>query len=108
MVAGHVIVHPAHDTGDGIIAGQTAGAALKSMWIGFCNFLQSAGGLRVDGNYQVLDVFGKPIPRLYAGGRNVGGDYSLIYPTCGMQCCSAISAGRIAGRNLAKEEDWHR
>jgi hypothetical protein len=33
----------------------------------------SYGGLKIDGNCQVIDIYGKPIPGLYAGGEASGG-----------------------------------
>ncbi len=59
------------------------------------------GGLETDLRAQVLNVFGKPIPRLYA----VGTAASLYpgYPGSGSHMASIFVFGRIAGRNAAKE-----
>ncbi|MTJ80110.1 MAG: flavocytochrome c [Telmatospirillum sp.] len=56
------------------------------------------GGLRTNAKTQVIDVFGSPIPKLYAAGEVVGGVHgsnrlgSNAIPTC-------IVFGRTAGRN---------
>ena len=42
------------------------------------------GGLRINGNGQVLDTFGNPIPRLYAGGTTAGGVIGMLFPIQGM------------------------
>jgi fumarate reductase flavoprotein subunit len=60
------------------------------------------GGLRINKDSQVMDIFGSPIPKLYAAGECTGGIHgsnrlgSNAIPTC-------IVFGRIAGRNAAKE-----
>ena len=61
------------------------------------------GGLRINNQAQVIDIFGKPIPRLYAAGEVTGGVHgsnrlgSNAIP-------DAISFGRVAGTNASKEE----
>ena len=61
------------------------------------------GGLRINENAQVIDVWGKPIPRFYAAGEITGGVHgsnrlgSNATPDC-------IVFGRIAGTNAAKEK----
>lgn len=58
------------------------------------------GGLRINASSQVIDIFGSPIPRLYAAGEVTGGIHgsnrlgSNAIPTC-------IVFGRIAGRKAA-------
>lgn len=60
------------------------------------------GGLRINTSAQVLDVFGAPIPKLYAAGEVTGGVHgsnrlgSNAIPAC-------ISFGRIAGKSVVKE-----
>lgn len=54
------------------------------------------GGFRVSPAMEVLDVYGEPIPRLYAAGDNVGG----VLPAGaigGVHLSSAVAFGRIAG-----------
>lgn len=59
-------------------------------------------GLRVDGTMRVLDVFGDPIPGLYAAGEVVGGLHGAgYYPAAGLG--SAGVFGRVAGRQVAAE-----
>lgn len=59
------------------------------------------GGLRINPQAEVIDIFGKPIPRLYAAGEIAGGVHgsnrlgSNAIP-------DAISFGRVAGVNAAK------
>ena len=61
------------------------------------------GGLRINPNAQVVDVFGAVIPGLYAAGEVAGGVHgsnrlgSNAIP-------DAISFGRVAGTNAAKEK----
>lgn len=61
-----------------------------------------AGGFRVTRDTQVIDVFGEPIPGLFAVGDCVGG----ISPTIGlggMKISAALTLGRIAGRVIATD-----
>lgn len=61
------------------------------------------GGLRINKNAQVIDIWGKPIPRLYAAGEVTGGIHGSnrlggnAIPDC-------VVFGRIAGTNAAKEK----
>ncbi len=61
------------------------------------------GGLRINKDTQVIDIWGKPIPRFYAAGEVTGGIHgsnrlgSNAIPDC-------IVFGRIAGTNAAKEK----
>lgn len=61
------------------------------------------GGLRINEMAQVIDVWGKPIPRFYAAGEVAGGVHgsnrlgSNATPDC-------VVFGRIAGTNAAKEK----
>ena len=61
------------------------------------------GGLRINKDTQVIDIWGKPIPRLYAAGEVTGGIHgsnrlgSNAIPDC-------VVFGRIAGTNAAKEK----
>jgi succinate dehydrogenase/fumarate reductase flavoprotein subunit len=62
-----------------------------------------AGGFRVTLDSQVIDVFGDPIPGLFAVGDCVGG----ISPTIGlggMKISAALTLGRIAGRVIATDQ----
>jgi succinate dehydrogenase/fumarate reductase flavoprotein subunit len=53
---------------------------------------------------QVLDPFGKPIPRLYAVGE-LGSMFGHIYETMG-NIAECITSGRLAGRYAAAEKPW--
>ena len=61
----------------------------------------TAGGLTVDGNAQVINVFGELIPRLYATGSTTGGWRGILYPGSGTAVSFTVSFGRIAGKNAA-------
>jgi fumarate reductase flavoprotein subunit len=68
--------------------------------------LQTQGGLRVDDRARVLDEAGDPIPNLYAGGgaaASVSGDDPTGYLS-GNGLLTALSLGRIAGRDAAERE----
>lgn len=60
------------------------------------------GGPKFDANGRVIDVFGKPIPRLYKCGE-LGSIYGQRYPAGGGNIAELLAFGRIAGRNAAKE-----
>ncbi|HOJ43436.1 MAG TPA: flavocytochrome c [Syntrophorhabdaceae bacterium] len=61
------------------------------------------GGLRINKNAQVIDVFGSPIPGLYAAGEVTGGVHgSNRLGTNALTDC--VVFGRIAGKNVAKEK----
>ena len=92
--------HPDHDHGEGIIAAHAIGADLTNMVFG-----GEPGGLRISPRAQVIDVFGNPIPRLYAGGQVAGGNVASKY-SGGLWTATAICFGRIAGQNAAAEESW--
>jgi fumarate reductase flavoprotein subunit len=61
------------------------------------------GGLRINTSAQVLDIWGNPIPRLYAAGEVTGGIQGSnrlaanAYPEC-------MVFGRVAGKNAGKEK----
>jgi predicted oxidoreductase len=56
----------------------------------------TCGGLAINARSQVLDIYGKAIPGLYAGGKTGGGREFV-----GMN--RGITLGRIAGENAAAE-----
>ncbi len=67
--------------------------------------LNTQGGMVRNTKSQVLDIFGKPIPRLYSAGEN-GDIWTWLY-----QCMSNVGAGcfgygRVAGQNAAAEKPW--
>lgn len=69
----------------------------------------SHGGLVINTKSEVLDVWGDPIPRLYASGcvtgTNVFGPQGA-YPGCGTYVTFACVFARIAGQNMAALESW--
>ncbi|MEC4294931.1 FAD-dependent oxidoreductase [Adlercreutzia shanghongiae] len=66
----------------------------------------SFGGVIVDTNARAIDSLTKePISRLYACGNN-GSFLGRYYPSCGAAVCSAVTSGRIAGRDAAALESW--
>jgi fumarate reductase flavoprotein subunit len=64
------------------------------------------GGLRINAKAQVLDVYGKPIPRLYAAGQAMGGLNGANYIGSGNAISATLNFGRIAGKNMAAEKPW--
>ncbi len=67
--------------------------------------LNTQGGPRRDKDAHILDVEGKPIPRLYSAGE-LGSVFGYIYNggcNIGGDC---IAFGRIAGKNAAAEKAW--
>ena len=61
------------------------------------------GGLRINKDAQVIDIWGKPIPRLYAAGEVTGGIHG-DNRLGGNATPSCIVYGRIAGTKAAKEK----
>jgi len=62
-------------------------------------------GTTINAEGQVLDMVGKPIPRLYAAGRTTGGQYGQLY-TCGTALSTGVIMGKIAGKNAGGEKRW--
>lgn len=60
------------------------------------------GGLRVDGDTHVLDVFGRAIPGLYAAGE-IAGVFYKEYPA-GTSGLRSMTFGRWAGLTSARED----
>ena len=58
-------------------------------------------GITVDGDMQVLDVFGEPIQGLFAAGETVGGFHGAGYYS-GSALGKAAVFGRVAGLNVVK------
>jgi len=72
----------------------------------FPECLNTQGGMRRNTKAQVLDIDGRPIPKLYAAGENGDIIWRWVY-----QCMSNVGAGcygygRVAGQNAAAEEPW--
>lgn len=66
--------------------------------------LNTQGGPRRNTRAQMLDAFGKPIPRLYCAGE-LGSMWGIIYQGAG-NIGECIVFGRIAGKNAAAEKPW--
>ncbi|HJU16333.1 MAG TPA: flavocytochrome c [Stellaceae bacterium] len=62
----------------------------------------TAGGLRIDPQARVIDLWGRPIPRLYAAGEVAGGLHGMGR-VGGNSTAAPIVFGRIAGREAAAE-----
>ncbi len=62
------------------------------------------GGPVHNAEQQVLDPFGRPVPRLYAVGE-LGSMFGHVYETMG-NIAECITSGRIAGKNAAGEKSW--
>lgn len=60
------------------------------------------GGPMRDGRQRVIDVYGEPIPRLYAVG-DLGSAFGHLYLSGG-NIAECFISGRAAGRNAAQEE----
>jgi tricarballylate dehydrogenase len=65
-----------------------------------CGITFTFGGLRIDGNTQVIDSDGVPISGLFAAGELVGGLFYFNYPG-GTGLMSGAVFGRIAGGSAA-------
>ncbi len=66
--------------------------------------LGTCGGLQINPNGQVLDVWGNPIPRLYAVGNASGSVMGAGYPGGGGTIGSGITFGFLAAEHLATIE----
>ncbi|MFW3169301.1 FAD-dependent oxidoreductase [Geodermatophilus sp. CPCC 206100] len=64
--------------------------------VNFC-----AGGFRVTQSMQVIDVFGDPVPGLYAAGDCVGG-LNPVSDLGGIHISGGFTLGRVAGRSAAR------
>jgi 3-oxosteroid 1-dehydrogenase len=63
--------------------------------------LGTAGGLRIDGNAQVLSLVGNPIRGLHACGNVASSPFGPMYPGGGTTLGLAITFGFLAGRHTA-------
>lgn len=60
----------------------------------------TAGGVTVNTRLQVTDVFGEPIPGLYAVGNMVGGFKGRVNVGCGQAIGWGYTSGRLAGEDI--------
>ena len=73
------------------------------------SFTENHGGVVINTNGQVLNVWGEPIPRLYAAGCDTGSNIfggPSSYPGCGTYVANALCFGRLAGQHIATLENW--
>ncbi len=63
----------------------------------------SLGGLKVDENLRVLDVYDEPIENLYAAGEAIGGIHGGSY-IGGNSVGASLTLGLVAGRNVASRK----
>ena len=68
--------------------------------------LLTTGGLRINSKCNVLDAQGKPVPGLYAAGRNAFAVSAEHYPASGSSLGEGMIFGRIAGKTVAAEKAW--
>ena len=66
-----------------------------------CGITFTFGGLRVDPTAHVIDIYGQPIPGLYAAGELVGDLFYFNYPG-GTGLTSGAVFGRLAGTGAAE------
>jgi fumarate reductase flavoprotein subunit len=62
------------------------------------------GGLKINENAQVVDVWGKVIPRLYAAPMAAGGVMGDHYPGSGSSLNAGMTFGLIAGKHASELE----
>lgn len=70
----------------------------------FPTFFNTQGGPRRNHKAEILDPWGKPIPRLYGGGE-LGSPYAHQY-NGGMNLGDAMAFGRIAAENAVTLKPW--
>jgi succinate dehydrogenase/fumarate reductase flavoprotein subunit len=71
----------------------------------YSGVLGTKGGPRTDGNGQVLDVDGQPIPGLYAAGNAMASVMGMTYGGAGGTLGPAVVFGYLAGRHAASAND---
>jgi succinate dehydrogenase/fumarate reductase flavoprotein subunit len=70
----------------------------------FPTFTNTQGGARRNERAQIVDVEGKPIPRLYSAGE-FGSIYGDLY-NGGGNVAECMAFGHVAARNAVAEQDW--
>jgi fumarate reductase flavoprotein subunit len=71
----------------------------------FSTMFDTSGGLKINAKAQVVDVWGRVIPGLYAAGSTSGGVMGEHYPGSGTALNTLLTFGRIAGKNAAAEKN---
>lgn len=69
-----------------------------------CIVTNTQGGPAHNGNQEIIDAFGDPIPRLYAAGE-LGSSFGHLYMS-GSNITECFVNGQIAGRNVMKLAPW--
>jgi flavocytochrome c len=72
----------------------------------YSTMFDNSGGLKINENAQVIDVWGSPIPRLYAAGQIAGGVIGEHYPGSGTALNAGMTFGNIAGTHASGLEKW--
>ena len=72
----------------------------------FSTMFDNSGGLKINPEAEVVDVWGQVIPRLYAAGNMAAGVIGENYPGSGTSLNQGVTFGRIAGENAAAEDSW--
>ena len=70
----------------------------------YSTMFDNSGGLKINTKAQVVDVWGNPIPRLYAAGQVAGGLIGEHYSGSGSAINGCLTFGRVAGQSAAAEE----
>ena len=89
--------------GAGVLAAMELGAATVNMAGGA---YYGGGGLKINTDAQVIDVYGDPIPRLYASSYAVGGRIYKQYAQCGFHTVWNFIFGRHAAQHALTLEKW--
>jgi succinate dehydrogenase/fumarate reductase flavoprotein subunit len=66
----------------------------------------NSGGLKINTEARVLNVWGEEIPRLFAAGNMAAGVIGEHYPGSGTSLNQGMAFGLIAGEKAAAEEPW--
>lgn len=72
----------------------------------FPTMFDNSGGLKIDTEARVVNVWGEAIPRLYAAGNMAAGVIGEHYPGSGTSLNQGMAFGRIAGEKAAAQEPW--
>ena len=68
--------------------------------------LQTAGGIEINANAQVVNVRGEVIPRLYAGGCCIANVLGRGYPIGGTTLANGYVVGYVAANHIATLQPW--
>ena len=68
--------------------------------------LQTAGGIEINANAQVINVRGEAIPRLYAGSCCIASPLGKGYPIGGTSPSNGFIVGYVAANHIATLQPW--